>query len=72
MTARFQKKFVIHEDDLLVTMTDLSKRSDTLGYPALVPASTDGRRYLHNQRLGKILPRDTGEIYSRYVYYVMV
>ena len=56
---------------LLVTMTDLSKRSDTLGYPALVPASTDGRRYLHNQRLGKILPRDTGEIYSRYVYYVM-
>ena len=63
--------FVLSEGDLLVTMTDLSKRSDTLGYPALVPASTDGRRYLHNQRLGKILPKGDGEICVRYIYYVM-
>ena len=30
-------QFVLGEGDLLVTMTDLSKQSDTLGYPALVP-----------------------------------
>ncbi len=65
------EEFVLDEGDLLVTMTDLSKQSDTLGYPALVPSSTDGRRYLHNQRLGKILPRDNEEFCPRYLYYLM-
>ena len=46
--------FVLEEGDLLVTMTDLSKQSDTLGFPAVVPSRSDGRRYLHNQRLGKV------------------
>ena len=63
--------FVLHEGDLLVSMTDLSKQSDTLGYPALVPANPDGHRYLHNQRLGKILPKNDRETYTRYLYYVM-
>jgi type I restriction enzyme S subunit len=46
--------YVLWEGDLIVTMTDLSKQADTLGYPALVPSRVDGRRYLHNQRLGKV------------------
>ncbi len=65
------EEFVLREGDLLVTMTDLSKQSDTLGYPALVPACRDGRRYLHNQRLGKISLKETAEIDARYIYYVM-
>ncbi len=65
------EEFVLGEGDLLVTMTDLSKQSDTLGYPALVPSSSDGRRYLHNQRLGKVLPRDNADISPRYLYYIM-
>ena len=52
-------------------MTDLSKQSDTLGYPALVPLRTDGRRYLHNQRLGKISLKRTGEAFARYIYYIL-
>ena len=64
-------EFVLNEGDLLVTMTDLSKQSDTLGYPALVPASPHGHRYLHNQRLGKIIPKGEQELCSRYIYYVM-
>ena len=63
--------FILHEGDLLVTMTDLSKQSDTLGYPAFVPANSDGRRFLHNQRLGKILPKNNTESDLRYIYYVM-
>ena len=63
--------FVLTEGDLLVTMTDLSKQSDTLGYPAFVPTSPIGHRYLHNQRLGKIRPKKAGEICSRFIYYVM-
>ena len=49
--------FVLSEDDLVVTMTDLSKASDTLGYPAFVPEEAHGKHYLHNQRLGKIAIR---------------
>ena len=45
--------FVLKEGDFIVTMTDLSKTIDTLGYSAIVPKS-DNRIYLHNQRIGLI------------------
>ena len=64
-------EFVLEKGDLLVTMTDLSKQSDTLGYPAFVPGSTDGRRYLHNQRLGKVLLRESEAMDMRFIHYVM-
>ena len=63
--------FVLNTGDLIITMTDLSKQSDTLGYPALVPASPDGRRYLHNQRLGKVILKEPGEVDKRFLYYVL-
>ena len=63
--------FVLRKGDLLVTMTDLSKQSDTLGYPVFIPACTDGRRYLHNQRLGKISLKEIASTDVRYIYYVM-
>ena len=65
------EEFVLGEGDLLVSMTDLSKQSDTLGYPALVPSRPDGRRYLHNQRLGKISVKTTGGAFARYIYYLL-
>jgi type I restriction enzyme S subunit len=63
--------FVLAEGDLLVTMTDLSKQSDTLGLPAFVPSRSDGRRYLHNQRLGKVLVKDKRAIDTRFLHYLM-
>ncbi len=54
-TGPVPQEFILQEDDLLVTMTDLSKAADTLGYPAIVPRSHRGRRFLHNQRRGKVL-----------------
>ena len=42
--------YVLKPGQVLITMTDLSKQSDTLGYPALVP--NDGNIWLHNQRVG--------------------
>lgn len=62
--------FVLDQGDLLVTMTDLSKDADTLGYPAFVP-STVGVRYLHNQRLGKVLIKPKAPIAKGYLYYVL-
>ena len=58
-------EFVLDEGELLVTMTDLSKQS-RLGYPTLVPASTDGRRYLHNQRLGTLPKPESTESDGRW------
>ncbi|MFY7852213.1 MAG: restriction endonuclease subunit S, partial [Brevundimonas sp.] len=60
--------YVLVPGELLVTMTDLSKAGDTLGYPAIVP--DDGRRYLHNQRLGKVEIRDP-RISRDFVYWLM-
>ena len=64
-------EYVLLKDDLIVTMTDLSKTSDTLGYPALVPDRTDGRRYLHNQRLGKVNISNSNAVDRRYLFYIM-
>lgn len=64
------EEFVLEEGDLLVTMTDLSKAADTLGYPALIPASR-GFRFLHNQRLGKVLFRPSAPIRKDFLYYVL-
>ena len=49
-TGEYSQDYVLHTGDLIVTMTDLSKESDTLGNAAIVP--DDGYVYLHNQRIG--------------------
>ena len=48
----FPNEFILKPGDLIVTMTDLSKEIDTIGYSALVP--DDGKQYLHNQRIGLV------------------
>ena len=49
-TAEYPDEYVLHAGDLIVTMTDLSKKADTLGYGAIVP--DNDKVYLHNQRIG--------------------
>ena len=51
--------YILSDDDLIVTMTDLSKDSDTLGCPALIPKK-DGKIFLHNQRIGLISFEENG------------
>lgn len=52
----YDKNYILEASDLIITMTDLSKEGDTLGYPAFVP-SIKSKLFLHNQRLGKIVER---------------
>ncbi|TKB58365.1 restriction endonuclease subunit S [Ferrimonas aestuarii] len=61
--------YVLESGDLVVTMTDLSKEADTLGYPALIPDAEDVR-FLHNQRIGKIQVKDNHQILN-YLYQYM-
>src|SRR5262249_18854131 len=55
--AEYPKEYVLKEGNVIITMTDLSKNGDTLGYPAKVP-NAKGKRYLHNQRLGLVILKD--------------
>ena len=67
-TDDYPSEFVLSPDDLIVTMTDLSKEMDTLGYSALIPETN--RVYLHNQRIGLIsINRD--DLDKHYLYWFM-
>lgn len=46
--------FVLEPGEILISMTDLSRNIDTLGSPMIVPEH-DRWKYLHNQRLGKLV-----------------
>jgi len=62
--------YVLKTGDLLVTMTDLSKAADTLGYAAVVPNSL-GTTWLHNQRVGLISIKPDASINQGFVHYLM-
>lgn len=61
--------YVFSHNDIMITMTDLSKASDTIGYPALIPYIAD-KKFLHNQRLGKI--EYTSELRPKYFLYSLL
>ena len=60
--------YVLQAGDLVITMTDLSKAGDTLGYPAIIPDSPD-RRYLHNQRIGLVEVLPDAPLDKRFLFY---
>lgn len=49
----FDNRYVLSAGHVVVTMTDLSKAGDTLGYAAVLP-DIAGYRFLHNQRIGLV------------------
>ncbi|MFE9958133.1 restriction endonuclease subunit S [Micromonospora sp. NPDC005299] len=61
--------YVLEPGDLIVTMTDLSKAGDTLGFSAEVP--DDGSVYLHNQRIGKIIMLDEKRLSARFLAWIL-
>lgn len=67
-TNEYPQEYVLKPNDLIVTMTDLSKDGDTLGYSALVPDTS--RTYLHNQRIG-LVQIESKEISKDYLYWFM-
>jgi len=64
----FPEEFILKPGDLIVTMTDLSKEIDTIGYSAIVP--NDGKQYLHNQRIG-LVTINNSEFDKGFVYWLM-
>ena len=62
-------EYVLQPGDLIVTMTDLSKQADTLGYSALVPDLPD-TRLLHNQRIG-LVKLNSDKLHPDYLYFLL-
>lgn len=67
--GEYPSEYLLNRGDLIVTMTDLSKEGDTLGYPALVP-QISGKKLLHNQRIGKIELIESNML-KTYLYFAM-
>jgi type I restriction enzyme S subunit len=64
----FPLEFIMDVNDIIITMTDLSKDGDTLGYAAKVP--DDNLKYLHNQRIG--LVKFKNDEYSKdFIYWLL-
>lgn len=70
-SSDFPQEYILKKNDIVVTMTDLSKESDTLGYSAKIPKATDGNIYLHNQRIGLLLFKENKEVSEDFMYWLL-
>ena len=61
--------YVLKPEQVVVTMTDLSKESDTLGYAASIPK--DEMTWLHNQRVGLLEFNPDVPTSPRFVQYLL-
>jgi hypothetical protein len=68
LLGEYGEDFALSPGDVVVTMTDLSKAGDTLGYSAVVP---DGRTYLHNQRIGKVMVKSDAMVLPEFLAWVL-
>ncbi|MAM33822.1 MAG: restriction endonuclease subunit S [Micavibrio sp.] len=68
--SEYPSDYILSSGDLIVTMTDLSKKGDTLGYAAVVP-DDDTMNYLHNQRLGKIEIKKTEVLSKNFLHWLL-
>ena len=67
--SEFPKEYILNEDDVVVTMTDLSQKTDTLGYSAKIPKK-EGFNFLHNQRIG-LVKFISKEVNKDFIYWLM-
>lgn len=63
----FPEEYILQAGDLIISMTDLSKAGDTLGFPALIPEG-HAKNFLHNQRLG-LVESITKELDKNFIYW---
>lgn len=67
-TGEFPEEFLLARGDFLIVMTDLTQNAPILGSPAVIPESG---RFLHNQRLGKIVDLNEEALDRRFLYHLL-
>lgn len=61
--------YVLKPGQIVITMTDLSKNSDTLGLASTIP--NDGNIWLHNQRVGLLEFKNSFSADSKFISYFL-
>ena len=63
----FPDEYLLQHGDMIVAMTDLIQNAPILGSPAIIPAEG---KFLHNQRLGKVVKLKTDRVVPSYLFYL--
>lgn len=63
------KSFLLQDGDLVIAMTDLANDPKLLGVPTLV--QTNGKNILLNQRVGKLVIKNSSKVDNKYLQYVL-
>lgn len=66
-SGQFPNEYLLHKGDIVLAMTDLTQNAPILGSAAVIPQSG---RYLHNQRLGKIINLKVDRVLPKFVYHL--
>lgn len=68
--GEYPSRYELAPDDVLVVMTCQTPGGEILGIPARVP--NDGRVYLHNQRIGKVVVTRPDLVTADFLYWVFL
>jgi type I restriction enzyme S subunit len=68
--ADYPPEYKLKPDDILLVMTCQTAGGEILGIPGKIPL--DGRTYLHNQRLGKVVLHDQSRARLDFLYWVLL
>ena len=66
----YPSEYELTSDDILLIMTCQTSGGEILGIPGRVP--DDGRIYLHNQRIGKVILDKPEEVDANFLYWVFL
>jgi type I restriction enzyme S subunit len=64
--GEFPEEFILSPGDILLIMTCQTAGGEILGIPGRIP--NDGRTYLHNQRMGKVVVTDLDRVDQHFLY----
>ena len=64
------KDYLLHDGDLVIAMTDMASSPKILGVPTMI-SGLNGRKFLLNQRMGRLFDFDSNEISIDYLRFIL-
>ena len=68
-SGEVDENLLLSHGEIIISMTDLSKEGDTLGYSAKIPTNSH-YQYLHNQRIGRVISLNN-DFHLDFIYWLM-
>ena len=69
-TGDYPQEFVLNPEDIILVMTCQTAGGEILGIPGRIP--DDGRTYLHNQRMGKVVITAPEKVDKNFLYWLFL